>query len=92
MHGIVIISQSDRGNHALVKNQRETREAKFLERQQFNLAYKVRFVTEEPFYKLFLFGRSKYLTPALTLPVAHDMMVANGAVPDKDFIIEEVEE
>lgn len=92
MRGIVIISQSEKGNQALVKNQRETREAKFIERQQLKLTYKVRFENEEPYYKLYLFGRSRYLTPALTLPIAQEMMLSNGAEENKDFIVEEVEE
>lgn len=92
MKGIKIQSVSERGNAALLRNQKDTREAKFLQRQQMNLAYKVVFNKEEPYYSLSLFGRSKYLTTALTLPIAIDMMTANNAAQDIDYVITEVEE
>lgn len=92
MKGIVIRSKSKKGNEALVINQKDTQSARFLDRKQYQLTYKVRFDNAGRFYELYLFGRSKYITPSLTRPVAYDMMLANGAEYNKDFVIEEVEE
>ncbi|RLC36020.1 hypothetical protein DRH27_05905 [Candidatus Falkowbacteria bacterium] len=91
MIGLKIQAKTTIGNNALIKNQKDTREAKFLERQQQKALYKIDFDNFEKRYSLTIWPRHHLITPAGLRPVAVEMMAANGAGENVDYALIEVE-
>jgi len=88
MRGIVINVLSEKGRKALIQHLSDKRKEALKNRILYKQAFE-----ERKTYKgdlldsLIIIPKHRYITAEGALPIAHDMMTANGAKDKKDFSI-----
>ena len=86
--GIVINVLTDKGRQALQKHLSDKRKEGLKNRILYRQAFEERQTQKDgELDSLIIIPKHRYITAEGALPIAHDMMIANGAKDKKDFTI-----